>query len=341
MLLRLFIAIAYLVQVGFSDGILGHNGIHYHQVKGWGEENLSKVHIKNCQAMVTDSKNRLILLTDDPRNNIVIFEPDGQIVKHWTLNLNKVHGLSLFKQSNGHEVLFITDNGGHKDAVYKTTLEGEVLFKLGYPEQSGVYKSHKQYKPSAVLNAPNGDFYVLDGYGLSYIVRYNAKGEYQGIFGGTIGEGEAKLKKWGPHGGVVDTRDPENPTLLIACSDQQYLKRFAMEGQFLEKIDMPGANPRDIFIHGDQLIIPHLGSDWPKQKNAPGYVSILDASNRVVSNIGGTSPHYEHNHLHKMSHHGDTFIHPHGLTMDHEGNLYVAQWASKGTWPLKFKPVSN
>lgn len=330
-----------LFQVGFADGILGHNGIHYHQVKGWGEDNLKKVHIKNCQAMVTDSKGRLILLTDDPRNNIIIFKPDGTLIQHWTLNLKRTHGLSIFKEKNGREVLFITDNGGGQDAVFKTTMAGEVLFKLGYPKQSGKYNSHKEYKPSAVLNAPDGDFYVLDGYGLNYIIHYNSQGEYLGIFGGDIGEGEAQLKKWGPHGGVVDTRNPENPTLLIACSDQQYLKRFTLEGEYIEKIDMPGANPRDIFVHGDQLIIPHLGSDWPTQKNAPGYVSILDANNKVVSNIGGTMPHYDHQHLHRMSHHGDTFIHPHGVTMDHEGNLYVAQWMSKGSWPLKFRPVSK
>jgi hypothetical protein len=322
-----------------ADEILGHNGIHYELVKGWGEANLEKVHIKNCQGMVTDSRGRLILLTDDSRNNVIIILPDGSLVDHWTLNLKQVHGLSVFKEKSGREVLFITDNGGNKDAVYKTTLKGEVLLKLGYPEKSGRYTSHRQYKPSAVLNAPNGDFYVLDGYGLNYIVHYNSKGEYLGIFGGTIGEGEAHLKKWGPHGGAVDLRDLANPMLLIACSDQQYLKRFTLKGEYIDKIEMPGANPRDIFIHDHRLFIPHLGSDWPKQRNAPGYVSILDAENRVVSNIGGTLPEYEQHHLHKMSHHGDTFIHPHALTLDHEGNLYVAQWASKSTWPLKFKPT--
>jgi peptidylamidoglycolate lyase len=318
---------------------LGHNGIHYLQVKDWGIENLKKVHVKNCQGMVTDSKGQLILLTDDPRNNIIIFNPQGIIINQWTLNLKRPHGLTVFIEKSGREVLFITDNGGKADAVFKTTMDGKVLMKLGYPKESGKYQSARQYKPSAVLVADNGDFYVLDGYGANFIVQYDKDGKFIRIFGGTIGVGDAKLKKWGPHGGAIDYRNPDKPVLLIDCSDQQYLKRFSMDGNYIDKIPLPGTSPRDIFIHGDKLYIPHLGSDWPKQRDAPGYISVLDKDNIVIANIGGSLPHYDHDHLLKMSHHGHTFMHPHALTMDKDGNLYVAQWMSKGTWPLKFSPV--
>ena len=321
------------------DGALGHNGVYYKQVEGWGVQNLKDIHIKNCQGMVTDSKNRLILLTDDPRNNIIIFNTAGKVIDKWTLNLTHTHGLTAFVEEDGREVLFITDNGGKEDSVFKTTMDGKVLMKLGYPKESGKYKSHKQYRPAAVLAAENGDFYVMDGYGINYIIQYDKNGKYKRIFGGDIGEGEAKLKKWGPHGGVIDTRDPQKPTLIIACSDQQYLKRFTMNGKYIDKIPMPGTSPRDIFIHGEKLYIPHLGSDWPKNRDAPGFVSVLDKNNKVIANIGGTIPHYHDGRLQKMTHHGHTFVHPHALTIDKDGNLYVAQWMSKGTWPLKFVPV--
>ena len=328
-----------LPQLLFAD-ILGHNGIHYKQVEAWGKENIQKVYIKNCQGMVTDSQNRLILLTDDPRNNIIIFNTEGSILSKWTLNLKSTHGLTVFKEENGREVLFITDNGGKEESVFKTTMDGKVLMKLGYPKESGKYKSHKQYRPAAVLVADNGDFYVLDGYGANYIIQYDKNGKFIRIFGGDIGEGEARLKKWGPHGGVIDTRAVK-PLLLIACSDQQYLKRFTMDGKYIDKIPLPGTSPRDIFIQKDKLYIPHLGSDWPRKRDAPGYISVLNMNNKVISNIGGTLPHYNDGKLEKMTHHGHTFIHPHALTMDKAGNLYVAQWMSKGTWPLKFIPVES
>lgn len=340
-ILILQVSLALLVsQSVLADDILGHNGVHYKLVKGWGVDNLKEIYIKNCQGMVTDSKGRLILLTDDPRNNVIIIGTDGKLISKWTLNLKATHGLTVFKESDGRECLFITDNGGGEDAVFKTTLDGQVLMKLGYPKESGKYKSAKRYKPSAVLVAENGDFYVLDGYGDNYIIQYNKDGNFVRIFGGDIGEGEARLKKWGPHGGAVDTRDPKNPLLLIACSDQQYLKRFTMDGKYIDKIPMPGTSPRDIFIQGDKLYIPHLGSDWPRTKDAPGFISVLDRNNKVIANIGGTLPHYHEGKLQKMTHLGHTFIHPHALTMDKEGNLYVAQWMSKGTWPLKFIPVN-
>ena len=312
------------------EGALGHNGVYYKQVEDWGQQNLKDIYIKNCQGMVTDSKGRLILLTDDPRNNIVIFDTEGKVIAKWTLNLSHTHGLTSFVESDGQEVLFITDNGGKEDSVFKTTMDGKVLMKLGYPKESGKYKSAKQYKPSAVLVADNGDFYVLDGYGANYIIQYDKNGKYKSIFGGDIGEGEAKLKKWGPHGGAIDTRDPKNPLLLIACSDQQHIKRFTMDGKYIDKIPMPGTSPRDIFAHDGKLYVPHLGSDWPKTKDAPGFVSGLDKDNKVIANIGGTLPHYHDGELQKMTHHGHTFIHPHALTMDKDGNLYVAQWMSKG-----------
>lgn len=324
-----------------SKNIVGHNGLKYQQVEAWGVENLKKVFIKNCQGIVTDSKGRIILLTDDQRNNIIIMNSEGKLIKHWTLNLNKTHGLSITKDKDGKEVLFITDNGGGEYSVFKTDLDGKVLMKLGYPKESGKYKRRQQYRPATVLCADNGDFYVLDGYGLSYIIQYNHKGEYIRIFGGNIGKGDAQLLKWGPHGGVIDNRDPKKATLLIACSDRQRLKRFSMTGDYIETIPLPGANPRDIVIHNDHLFIPHLSSNWPKQRNVPGYVSILDKDDKVVSNIGGTKPKYEKETLQKMEHLGETFMHPHALTMDKDGNLYVAQWMSKGSWPLKFVPVKK
>lgn len=321
------------------EGTLGHNGIFYKQVPDWGKENLKDVYIKNCQGMTTDSKGRLILLTDDPRNNVIIFDTSGKIISKWTLNLNATHGLTVYQDKSGEEFLFITDTSGSETSVYKTTMDGKVLMTLGYPKESGKYKSHKQYKPSSVLVAGNGDFYVLDGYGINYIIHYDKNGQFKNIFGGDIGEGEAKLKKWGPHGGAIDTRDPQNPLLLIACSDQGYLKRFTMNGKYIDKVDMPGANPRDIFIFGDKLYIPHLGSDWPKTRDAPGFVTVHDKNNKLIANIGGTLPYHHEGKFHEMTHHGHTFIHPHAVTMDKDGNLYVAQWMSKGSWPLKFIPV--
>jgi peptidylamidoglycolate lyase len=318
---------------------LGSGGERYVLVEGWGVNNLKEVFIKNCNGLVIDGEQRLILLVDDPRNNVIIFDRQGKIIKTWTLNLKNAHGLAVTKEGD-KEVLFITDNGagGH---VYKTTLDGKVLMKLAYPKNTGKYRSAREFRPSAVMPAANGDFYVLDGYGKNYVIQYSKKGKFIRIFGGDLGKGEAKIAKHGSHGGIIDNRDPKNPVIIIAGSDQNNLKRFTLAGKYINTIPMPGSNPRDICIYQDKLYIPHLSSNWPKEQNAPGYVSVLDKDNRVIANIGGLEPKYEKGQLQKMTHHGHTFKHPHAVTMDKEGNLYVAQWLSGKTWPLKFIRVKK
>jgi len=44
-----------------------------------------------------------------------------------------------------------------KGFVRKTTLDGEMVWVLHCPFMSGVYKSAKEYKPSNLAMAPNGE----------------------------------------------------------------------------------------------------------------------------------------------------------------------------------------
>ena len=197
--------------------------------------------------------------------------------------------------------------------------------------------SPEDFRPSKTLHLPDGDFFVIDGYGKDYIHHFNADGEYQSSFGGSIGEGEAQLAHWGPHGGGIDYSDPNRPQIILALSDQNKLKRFSLNGKWLETILLPGGNPRDIVFHHDHIFIPHLGDNWPEDRNAAGYISVLDRNFKVVANLGGSSPRYREGNLDTMAHSSHLFHHPHGIGFDRDGNLYVAQFASNSTWPLKFE----
>src|SRR5947207_2812243 len=74
----------------------------------------------------------------------------------------------------------------------KTTLRGEIVFKIQGPPDIPEYKvpdgapqpSLPLYNPTNIAIAANGDLYVADGYGSYYINRYNSKGQYLGTFGG-------------------------------------------------------------------------------------------------------------------------------------------------------------
>jgi hypothetical protein len=66
---------------------------------------------------------------------------------------------------------------------------------------------------------------------------------------------------------------------------------------------------------------------------------VLDANLLVVSNIAGTAPVYsDAGELQPMKTQEPVFIHPHDLLVD-DDSLYVAQFASNQTYPIKLERI--
>lgn len=310
--------------------VLGQGKFRYRPVAGWGVLD-ERTPVKNCSAMVVDARGRIYLLTDHCANNVIVYDRDGKLLQKWGTRFPGAHGLEIVKEDD-REVLFITDLNLHR--VFKTTLDGEILMELTYPKSTGKYANEKEYRPAWTLHLPNGDFFVLDGYGKDYILRYNRAGKLLDYFGGP----EGGIAHWGPHGGVIDTRGPGEPELVIAMSDQQTIKRLTLEGKLIEEISLPGSNPRMIQIVGEHMFVPHLADNWPKDWESKGYISVLDRDYKIVSNIGGTAPQYVKGKLQPMSQQGGFFRHPHDLVVAADGAIYVPQFASGNTYPVKLVP---
>jgi hypothetical protein len=210
-----------------------------------------------------------------------------------------------------------------------------MLEEWGWPAATGKYRQEADYKPSWTLHMNDGSFFVLDGYGRDYILRYDPKGTMTRIFGGA----EGGIVHWGPHGGMLDMQGG-TPTLLIAMSDQQYLLRLSVDGGKLQQVDLPGGNPRQIRLHKGRYYVAHLADNWPKDRASRGFVSILDSNLRVISNVAGSAPEYgDDGKLRPMRHTEDVFMHPHDLIVDQDDSIYVAQFASGETYPIKLERV--
>lgn len=311
--------------------VYGHNGMRYRMDAKWGALDPGKFPVNDCHEMVQDSKGRILLLTNETKNNILIYTRSGKLKQNWGHEFPGAHGLTLHK-ANGEDFLFITDTVRHQ--VFKTTINGKILLTIDYPADTGVYKNKEAFVPTETTVLDNGDFYIADGYGAQYIMQYDSNGKLKNFFGG---KGDTTAHLDNAHGITVDTRQG-SPTLLITDRTRNCFKRFSMDGKLMEVIALPGACVCRPVISGDHLYAAVLRSP---DLNAvgTGFVTILDKNNKVISNIGGTEPVYKDGKLQPMSQAEKIFVHPHDVCVDDERNLYVAQWSSGKLYPYKFTIV--
>lgn len=115
--------------MGFKpdEVIFGHNNKRYRINTQWSKAVAAQQPVKDCHEMVQDKLGRILLLTNETKNNILIYNKDGKVVSSWGHDYPGAHGLSLFNE-NGEDTLFICDNNLHQ--VIKTTMDGRVLLRL-------------------------------------------------------------------------------------------------------------------------------------------------------------------------------------------------------------------
>jgi peptidylamidoglycolate lyase len=311
--------------------IYGHNNMRYRMDTAWSKADPNINPVNDCHEMVQDSKGRILLLTNETKNNVLIYNKSGKLLDTWGHDFPGAHGLTLFNE-NGTEFLFITDTAKHQ--VYKTTIDGKLLMTIDVPLEAGVYKKAEEFVPTETAIDTNGDIFIADGYGAQYITHYDKDGKLKGFFGGK-GEGDDHLDN--AHGIVIDRRK-SSPTLLITDRTRNCFKRFSMDGKLIEVIKLPGACVCRPVIKGDHLYAAVLRSPDLGAKDS-GFTTILDKNNKVVSNIGGTEPVYKDGVLQPMSQSEKIFLNPHDVCVDDDENLYVAQWASGKVYPYKFTRV--
>ncbi|VXB66702.1 NHL repeat-containing protein [Maribacter litoralis] len=315
----------------YKDAIIGHGSHRYKIDLNWGALNPNYYPVNDCHEMVQDSKGRILLLTNNTKNNIIVYDRSGNLLEAWGTDYPGAHGLTL-NVENGEDFLYIADNNRHE--VIKTTIDGKVVQVFLYPKESGKYIAKEQYIPTETTIAENGDVYIADGYGAQYIMRYNAKGKLLQTFGG---RGDEDHLFNNAHGICIDTRGGKSPELLITARQQNKLKRFTMDGEFIASIDLPGAYICRPVIKGENV---YLATIWSGDgSDGTGFISILDKNNKLISAPGGCTPVYGENGLEPMYQSIKIFTHPHDVCVDDDDNLYVAQWNSGKTYPIKLNRI--
>ncbi len=310
--------------------IVGQGNFTYRVDKHWGIQDPGKIPVRHCHEMVQDRQGKLYMTTTHTRNNIIIYHDTGRVYETWGTEYPGAHGLTLAREGE-KDFLFITDTERHK--VFKTTLSGRVLRTIEYPKDAGIYQSEEEFVPTEVAVAPNGDFYVTDGYGKNYIIQYDHYGRYIRHFGGK-GDGEDQFDCC--HGIAVDLRNPKDPCLLITSRSAQEFKRFTLDGEYIETIPVGSWICRPV-IKGDMLYFAALATEsWWEYD---GVLLVMDRNYRLIAAPGAKETQFGGTAMPRVTYDGRTFMNPHDVCVDRNDNLYVPQWFSGNTYPLKLSRV--
>ncbi|WP_139958256.1 twin-arginine translocation signal domain-containing protein [Flavicella sediminum] len=334
-----------------KETILGHGDYQYKLVRDWAQMSSIETPLLNCHEMQMDSKGRLVMIGDHPRNNVIIFDKSGNVIDSWGTAYPGGHGLTI-SDEGGEDFLFLADSGWflnksgkwtkHNGRIAKTTMDGRVVFDIGHPVTIGVYKPGESFCPTETAIGPNGDIYVADGYGMSRIIQYDYNGRYIRHWGGSDNpDKNYQLKS--AHGVAIDYRDPKNPMVVCTSRNQASFKWFTLDGKYIKTLHLPNMQVcRPVF--DDQNLYagvcwsqPEVGkTNW---KQPTGFVTILEGDT-VVSNPGATAPIYVGGELQKSYQLTERPIsHGHDVCIDNDKNIYVCQWRADKTPPLKLERI--
>ena len=75
--------------------VYGHNNMRYRMDAKWGQLNSSKHPVNDCHEMVQDSKGRILLLTNETKNNVLVYNKSGRLLSSWGHDFPGAHGLTI------------------------------------------------------------------------------------------------------------------------------------------------------------------------------------------------------------------------------------------------------
>lgn len=243
----------------------------------------------------------------------VLDDETGSLIESWGAGMFVIpHGLTIDHEDN----LWLTDVGLHQ--VFKFDSAGNLLMVLGERGVKGKDDSHFD-QPTDVAVAPDGSFYVSDGYGNSRISKFSPAGEFLTSWG-AAGSGPGQFDT--PHSIALDP----SGNIYVADRGNARLQIFDANGNFL-----------------DEWKSPLLGRPWAVRIDAGGNVYIVDGGDQSVfwpdrARIQKLDP--EGNMLASFGSYGNEpgqFIWPHAIGLGQDGTLYIGE-VSTGMRIQKFEP---
>ena len=315
----------------------------YEMIHDWGQLP-STIKYGNTHSVVEDSHgfiyvHHTVHPTSQSGDAIAVFDDKGKFVRSFgSMFRNGAHGMHVQKEGKDEYLYFCDEKHG---IVTKRTLKGDEVWTRGYPQESAPYekgpgKPGLNYRPTNIAIAPNGDFWVSDGYGSYFVHHYDKNAKLLNTFGGpppgppAAGRGRgtgpvpAPIENLNnPHGVWLDTRDAAKPMLLVADRGNRRIVRYTLDDKPVDIVEGTLA-PCAFHTRNGVMVVPDLQSR----------VTLYDQSNTVMTHLGDGAYAGRQNQLRVATDRSQfepgKFITPHGAWFDHAGNIFVAEWVEIG-----------
>jgi DNA-binding beta-propeller fold protein YncE len=321
---------------------LGTGRWTYEAVPSWGKLPAGMKYGHGC-GIVVDGQDRIYVTSRSSNPAVAVFDPAGQLLETWGADfadkvgytpqqvVESAHCIYWSREKDG-DFFYFTENAGKdgKDPafgrrVYKTDLKGKILFEIGNVTKEGSTAQKFEWtNPTDVAVAPNGDIYVVDGYGSQRVTHFDKDfKEIKTI--GKRGKGKAEFNTC--HGVWVSTLNNE-PEVYIADRHNARVQVFDLDLKFKRIVPGETRMPCCFYQHNGHLYIPDLA----------GVVTIMDPADKAVAHLGdgkmwdGTTDKPDNQTNPAL------FATPHALGVDSKGDFYVVEWLPFGR-PRKFKHV--
>ena len=289
--------------------------------------------------------------TSVPAASILLFDTAGNLVNSWGDSSrvpDSIHGCAFDAENN---IWVVGNNDG---IAQKYTHEGELLFQIGTKgvldtsdgtairatdnsiNREPVNAGHDRFFfPAGIAVDPdNGDAYIADGYGNKRIAVFDKDGRF--------------LRQWGRQATLEETRAGAGGAFTyalhcVAISNAGLVYVCDREGLRIQVFDKQGNFVRNIWVKTGNASLPDTrGTVWGlafSRDEDERYLYVLDgrheqvhvldhASGEILSSFG------------RPGHQLGNFTVAHGLAIDSQGNLYVAE-SGTGRRVQRFTPVPN
>jgi hypothetical protein len=259
-------------------------------------------------------------------DTVLVFDPKGKFVRSFGKEWHGGgHGIEIRKDGS-EEFCYHTNTWTPTMKVVKTTLKGEVVWRMGTPDIPEYKRDVKAgYNPTNIAFLPDGGFNVGDGYGSHYMLNYDKDQKLVKVFGG----GGSKLGELTtPHGQCVDDRVKDKPVLVVCDRGNHRLCRFTLDGKPIDATerDKTVLFPAHAKIRGDVMLVPDLYAR----------VSLFDKDLKPIVHLGDDEA-WRKKVLDGFKVRADEkqwvpgkFVHPHDAAFDKDGNIFVVEWVSTG-----------